>query len=184
MSPAATFSPGGARTALVEAADAMFYRDGVAGVTMADIRSRSGVSLRRMYALFPAKSDLVTGWLEHRHETWMSWFSDAIEAGVRAGTTPIDAIFETLAIWLEETSYRGCGFLNTLAETAELTAEQHQVIRNHKQTLIDLVADYTNDPAALAVLIDGAIVQAGVFESVDPVFAAQRLSHLLAETQS
>ena len=83
---------------------------------MAEIRDASGVSLRRLYGLYPSKHDLVAGWLEARHTSWMAWFQAGIRAASTAGAAPVDAIFDTLAEWASTPGYRGCAFLNTAAE--------------------------------------------------------------------
>jgi len=173
MSPAATLSLDDARASVLAAADALFYRRGISAVTMADVRDRSGVSMRRLYSMFPHKSDLVTGWLEHRHLTWMQMFSHGIDRRLAAGLEPVDAIFGSLAEWLVATEFRGCGFINTLAETGQVTDEQRTIIAHHKQALTALCGRFTEQPAALSVVIDGAIVQAAVFANTEPVDAAR-----------
>jgi AcrR family transcriptional regulator len=173
MSPAPALAVDDARTAVLATADALFYEHGIAAVPMADIRDQSGVSLRRLYTMFPHKSDLVTGWLEHRHESWIAMFTNGIDQRLAIGEAAVDAVFGSLTDWLVATDFRGCGFINTLAETGVVTDRHRGIIRHHKQTLIDLLAQFTNEPAALAVVIDGAIVQAAVFTSTGPVDAAR-----------
>ena len=141
MSPAATLTVVDAEQATLAAADDLFYQHGIAAVTMAQIRHRSGVSLRRLYLMYPAKSDLVAAWLEHRHHSWMTWFEAEVGLRVERGAVPVDAIFDALAVWLESSNFRGCGFINALAETAELTPDHVALIRAHKQALIDELTD-------------------------------------------
>ena len=62
MSPAATMSVDDAERAILETADQLFYERGIALVTMADVRDAAGVSMRRMYQLYPSKADLVAAW--------------------------------------------------------------------------------------------------------------------------
>lgn len=181
MSPAATASTTEADDQLLSAADELFYRRGIAGVTMADIGDLSGVSFRRMYARYPAKSDLVSGWLERRHQTWMRWFTGQLADGLAAGRSAVDSTFDAIEHWLRSTDYRGCGFINALAETAEVTADHRDQIRRHKQELRDLLTTHSPDGSALAVLVDGAIVQSTVFRSTEPVDAARRAAHQLLE---
>ena len=69
MSPAATMSVDTARRAVLRAADDLFYVHGIGGVVMSDIRDASGVSMRRLYSMFPSKSELVAAWLTDRHDT-------------------------------------------------------------------------------------------------------------------
>jgi AcrR family transcriptional regulator len=173
MSPPATLALDDARVAVLSTADELFYRSGISAVTMADIRDRSGVSLRRLYRMFPHKADLVSGWLADRHETWMTMFASGVERRLDGGASRLDAVFDTLGAWLVATDFRGCGFINTLAETGEITDEHRTIIRHHKQALIGLLARFSTTPDALAVLIDGVIVQAAVFASTGPVEAAR-----------
>jgi AcrR family transcriptional regulator len=173
MSPAPALAVDDARTAVLATADALFYEHGIAAVPMAHIRDRSGVSLRRLYSIFPHKSDLVTAWLEYRHESWIAMFTNGIDQRLAIGEAAVDAVFGSLTDWLVATDFRGCGFVNTLAETGVLTDQHRNIIRHHKQTLIDLLARFTDQPSALAFLVDAAIVQAAVFTSTDPVDAAR-----------
>ncbi len=173
MSPAPTLTVDDARAAALATADALFYEHGIGAVRMADIRDQSGVSLRRLYSIFPHKSDLVTGWLEYRHKTWIDMFTEGIDNRLTNGEGRADAVFGSLADWLVATRFRGCAFVNALAETAEVTDEHRDVIRRHKLALIDLLSHFTDEAPALAVIIDGTIVQAAVFTSTDPVHAAR-----------
>lgn len=184
MSPAATLTLDDARAAVLATADELFYKHGISAVAMADIRDRAGVSMRRLYSLFPHKSDLVTSWLKHRHQTWIDMFTNGIDQRLAAGQEPADAVFGSLAEWLTATEFRGCGFINTLAETGEVTEDHRTIIRQHKQTLIDLLSNFSNQPTALAVVIDGAIVQAAVFTSTGPVEAARIASTPLFDATS
>ena len=79
MSPAATMDDATARAAVLQSANEVFYARGIAGVGMADIRDEAGVSLRRLYTLYPSKRELVTAWLTDRHSTWMEWFTGSVD---------------------------------------------------------------------------------------------------------
>ncbi len=176
MSSASRLAADDARGAVIAAADVLFYERGIAAVRMSDIRDQSGVSMRRLYSMFARKPDLVSAWLEHRHETWIAMFTGGIERRLAAHEDPANAVFGSLGDWLVATDFRGCGFINTLAETGETTDEHRLIIRRHKQALIDLLGRFTDEAAALAVIVDGAIVQAAVFASTDPVDAARHVA--------
>lgn len=168
---------------ILVAADHLFYANGVAAITMADIRDSAGVSLRRLYSLYAGKGDLITGWLNHRQHEWLHWFESEVASTITAGRVATDAVFDVLAAWLSETNYRGCGFINTLLEMHELTDEHRSIIETHKAHLIGTLARYSSDPAAMGVLIDGAIVQAAIFQSLEPVDAARRVARLIPTIQ-
>ncbi|MEO1061217.1 MAG: TetR/AcrR family transcriptional regulator [Actinomycetota bacterium] len=179
MTPAPPPTVDEAARRVLDAADELFTPLGVAAVTMADVRDRSGVSMRRLYSLHPTKRDLVAAWLRHRHERWLVWFDDEIARRIQAGATTIDALFGALADWLESTSYRGCAFLNTLAETTELDADTRQVISHHKRSLVEHLSRHSEHAAELGVLVDGAITRSAVFADAEPCRIAARIAHTL-----
>ena len=177
-----------ARRAVLAAADREFYAHGVAGVGMTEIRDTSAVSLKRLYGLYPSKRELVAAWLEDRHATWMAWFTGAIERLTAAGADHLLAPFDAIAEWAATPGYRGCAFINTAAEVAEIDDTHRTIIAAHKQAVTDhLSAIATREGVvrptelgtALAVVLDGAIVQSAVFGSVAPVASARAVAATL-----
>jgi len=190
VSPAATIDDDTARAAVLRSADAVFYERGVAGVGMADIRDDSGVSLRRLYALYPSKRELVAAWLTARHTTWMEWFEGAIERLGAAGEEPILAAFDAVAEWASSPGYRGCAFVNTAAEATEIDDTHRRIIADHKENLLTYVTSLAEEggyqePARLGrmigVLLDGAMVESAVLSSTEPIAAAREAASLLLE---
>lgn len=191
MSPAATMPIDESRRRVLRAADELFCAHGISGVVMSDIRDASGVSMRRLYAMYPSKSELVVAWLTDRHDTWMAWFASSVERHVSGGADPVLATFDSIAEWVTTPGYRGCAFINSLAETGEIDDTHRTIIAAHKRDLVEHLAqlaarDHPNAPswfpAALAVIVDGAIVQCAVFASTDPLDAARSAVHQLLET--
>lgn len=180
MSPAAVLEPDEARSAALGAADALFYVRGVNAVSMAEIRDQSGVSLRRLYSMYPSKADLVAGWLENRHVTWMADHTSRVDVLLAAGADPIDATFDAIASWMTDTKFRGCGFINTNAELHDLTERQRQIIQRHKRALADHLDGLFPNGRAIAVLVDGAIVQAAMFVSTAPIELARAAARLVS----
>ena len=190
MSRASATDDDTARAAVLKTADEVFYERGVGAAGMADIRDLSGVSLRRLYALYPNKRALVAAWLTARHGAWMAWFAGSIDRRRAEGEDPLLAAFDAIADWSATPGYRGCAFLNTAAETGEIDAVHRRIIAAHKRDLITCLAglaeaggyrDADELARMLAVLIDGAIVQAAVLESPYPVNAARAAAAQLLE---
>jgi AcrR family transcriptional regulator len=191
MSPAATIPTGQARRAVLNAADELFYAHGISGVVMSDIRDASGVSMRRLYAMYPSKSELVAAWLTDRHDTWMAWFTTSVDRHVAAGAEPVLATLDAVAEWVASPGYRGCAFINSLAETSEMNDTHRAIIAAHKRDLVAHLAqlaarDHPDAPswlpAALAVILDGVIVQCTIFANTEPLDAARSAVHQLLET--
>jgi AcrR family transcriptional regulator len=181
-----------ARRAVLLVSDDLFYAHGISGVTMSDIRDASGVSMRRLYEMYPSKSELVAAWLTDRHERWMAWFIASVERHVRAGgPDSLMATLDAITEWVSVPGYRGCAFINSLAETSEIDGNHRSIIASHKRDLVEYLGnlatrDHPFAPAwlapALAVIIDGAIVQCTIFNSTAPADAARSAVRRLIET--
>jgi AcrR family transcriptional regulator len=191
MSPAAVFTIEDADRLVLEAADTLFYERGISGVSIAEIRDASGVSLRRIYGLYPSKRDLVLAWLNDRHIRWMTWFTETVERHIARGTDPVLASFDALREWTRSPGYRGCAFINAIAEPTEIDDAHRAIVAEHKLALVRHLATLSTrtrsrTPAwfadALVVLIDGAIVQSTVFGNNKPITAARKAAAHLLET--
>lgn len=190
MSRAATLDDDSARAAVLRTADAVFSARGVAGVRMAEIRDDAGVSLRRLYGLYPSKRELVAAWLASRHTTWMAWFQSSIDRRRAAGEEPLLAAFDVLAEWAASPGYRGCAFVNTAAETTEIDETHRRIIAGHKRELLTYLVSLAEaggypEPDRLGrmigVLLDGAMVEAAVLSSPEPIDAAREAASLVLE---
>jgi AcrR family transcriptional regulator len=175
---------------ILDAADSLFYARGIAAVGMADVRDAAGVSLRRLYATYPSKRELVAAWLNDRHLRWMAWFTTTVDALVAAGVEPLLATFDALDEWVASPGYRGCAFLNAIAETTEIDDSHRAIVADHKRSLMHHLATLAAPrsdrsaawlPDAIAVLIDGAIVQSAVFGTNAPITTARRAAARLLE---
>ena len=174
MSPAATLDDEAARAAVLRSADAVFYARGIAAVGMAEIRDDSGVSLRRLYTLYPSKRELVAAWLTARHSSWMEWFRAAIERLAAGGVEPLLAAFDGVGEWAASPGFRGCAFVNTVAEAGEIDDTHRRIVAAHKEALRSYLITLAGDgghagPCRLgrmiAVLLDGAMAEAAVLSS-------------------
>jgi AcrR family transcriptional regulator len=177
-----------ARSAVLSAADRVFYAHGVAGTSMVEIREAAGVSLRRLYALYPSKELLAEAWLRERHGTWMAWFKGAVERHSKSGVQPLLAAFDAIDEWASTPGYRGCAFINTAAETTGVGDMHRVVIAEHKRELISYLTSLVPRQAgrrrsevgeAIGVLLDGAIVQSALLSSRRPIAVARRTAEQL-----
>ena len=103
------------RTRIVDAADALYYARGFHAVGMDQVRDAAGVSLRRLYQLFPSKDDLVLAVLAKRHDLWTDGVAARV-ATVDGAEARLLAIYDYLADWFIEDTFRGCGFINAFGE--------------------------------------------------------------------
>ena len=164
-----------AHTQLLDAAEDLFYARGIQSVGMDDIRSASGVSLKRLYQLFPAKEQLVEAYLGRRDERWRGRLARYVEAAPGGPEGRLLAVFDWLRQWFNEPNFRGCAWINGYGELGAVSAVVAGQARAHKaafqEYLRELVAAAAL-PAELAgqlyLLAEGAMVTAGIFRATEP----------------
>lgn len=113
---------------------------------MAQIRDQYGLSMRRLYSMYPTKADLITAWVPYRHHMWLGGFRARVARHIDGGIAPVDAVFEGLEEWTVETNFRGCGFVNAHAAGQGLTEEHSEIIRTHKATVADYLGTAGRSP--------------------------------------
>lgn len=152
-----------ARERILSAAEELYYRKGYAAVGMDELRAASGVSLRRLYSLFPAKADIVTAVLARKHGEWESGLTGAV---ADAGSAPRDrllAVYGYLEDWFCTDDFRGCAFINAFGELGGTNPEVAEIVREHKASFQRYMTGLVTDagaPASLAaqlsILAEGA----------------------------
>ncbi|RDV46744.1 TetR/AcrR family transcriptional regulator [Leifsonia sp. ku-ls] len=156
------------RRQIVDAADALYYARGFHAVGMDQVRDAAGVSLRRLYTEFPSKDDLILAVLAKRHDLW----TDGVAARVATERDPaakLLAIYDYLADWFVEDTFRGCGFINAFGELGAADPRVAEAARRHKESFQAFVAELAADAGAspalapqLAILAEGAQTTAAI----------------------
>lgn len=162
---------------LLDAAEGLFYAHGIHAVGMDAIRARSGVSLKRLYQLYPAKDALVEAYLRRRDERWRT----SLESYVAANDDDPLAVFDWLREWFAEPDFRGCAFINSFGELGNPSPGVADAIRHHKAELRRFVRRLVADPDTaeqVFTLVEGATVIAAMTGDAD---AAPR-ARIAAET--
>src|SRR5215475_11339147 len=115
------------RNRILSAATKLFYGEGIRAVSVDAVAARAGVTKRTLYYHFKSKDDLVAAYLDARDQPnlglFKRWFAEA-EGGTAAR---VEAIFRNLARSARHPKWKGCGFLRTSAELANMPG--HPAIR-------------------------------------------------------
>ena len=180
-----------AKQRLLQAADELFYSEGIHAVGIDRVIAHAGVAKGSLYYSFAGKDDLVRGYLTGRHGKW----ADLVSAGIEAHTDPrerILAVYDVLGALFAEPGYRGCAFMNALAEAApdSVEAQAATTFRAWVRTLfLGLAADAdAEDPKQLAeslvVLYDGAVATAQMDKAPQAAQTARHLADLVLDAAS
>jgi AcrR family transcriptional regulator len=156
------------RRRVIEAADRLFYAQGIQAVGMDAIRSEARVSLKRLYSLFASKDDLVAAVLADRSRQWDAGIG-AAAASAEGPRERLLAIYDFLGTWFREDGFRGCAFINSFGELGGVSPQVAKAVREQKASfrryVDDLVAEAGGPPALaaqLAILAEGAQTTAAI----------------------
>ena len=192
MSEASTTDPRSlsdeaARDLVIATADRLYNLRGIQSVGMDALRDASGVSLKRLYRLFPSKEVIVEEVLRSRHERWMASVSEA----VGAANTPREqllAIFDYLSEWFGDNEFRGCGFINSFGELGGTVESLAGIVRDHKADFQAYVATLVKDAGGpawlgpqLAILAEGAQTTAAIAGTTQAAADARRAAEILMD---
>ncbi|HEX4223503.1 MAG TPA: TetR/AcrR family transcriptional regulator [Pseudonocardiaceae bacterium] len=125
------------RVALLDAAEELFYARGIQAVGIDEVRGTSGVSLKRLYQVFPAKKHLVEAYLLRRDGRWRGRLAAYV---ADHPDKPIPAVFDWLREWFTEPGFRGCAFVNSFGELGSTEPGIADVVRAHHAAVREFLA--------------------------------------------
>ncbi|WP_370199173.1 TetR/AcrR family transcriptional regulator [Roseibium sp.] len=109
-----------ARERILTAANKLFYAEGIRAVSLDTIAEKAGITKKTVYYHFKSKDDLIEAYLVSRDQPnlnqFRKWFGEA------KGDLPdkVEAIFRQIALSSRHPKWKGCGFLRTAAELANM----------------------------------------------------------------
>ncbi len=146
---------------ILDTAGRLFYGQGIRAVGVDTIAAEIGISKRTLYNYFPSKDELIVAYLS-RH------FIQA-KASDRPLLEQILRYFDWLERWFASDTFRGCPFVNAVAELGDPThpgakmavafKEQRRLWLRDALARLN-VADPDGLATQVAILVEGAIIAA------------------------
>ena len=169
------------RERLLEAADELFYEEGICSVGVDRVLKRADVARASLYTSYGSKEELVRAYLQRRSDAWQAHVAEVLPQRWDTPRERIVGIFELLTEWFMAPGYNGCPFINASAEATSQEAVE-EVRDRHRAWVRSLFEALgreagAGDPAALSaqlvLLYDGSMVGAQLDHSAAPGAAAQ-----------
>ncbi|QUH01402.1 TetR/AcrR family transcriptional regulator [Saccharopolyspora erythraea] len=134
----AKLTPAGRR--VLDVAAELFYRQGIHAVGVEAIAAEAGVTKKTLYACFGSKDNLVTAYLTERDQRWREWLTEWVEQRADSAEEKVLGAYDALAAWMRE-DFRGCAFVNALAELPSPDHPAREVIVGQKRWMRDYFAE-------------------------------------------
>jgi AcrR family transcriptional regulator len=166
------------RERILLAAAKLFYGEGIRAVSVDAVAAKAGVTKRTLYYHFTSKDDLVAAYLAARDQPNLALFKRWFAETSGGAAAKVRGIFTNLGRSARHPKWKGCGFLRTSAELANMPG--HPAIKigaAHKKSFEawlrgELEAAGLRDGSQLArqiaLLLDGSF--AAVLLHRDPTY--------------
>ncbi len=169
---------------ILETADRLFYLKGIRAIGVDTIAAEIGISKRTLYNHFPSKEALISAYLERR-------FVRHTPSDKRSENSPVEqilGIFDSLERRFAAKDFRGCPFINAVAELGAESKPVRKIAVAFKESrrlwFRDLLVQIgVSDPEGLAtqlvLLVDGSIAQDLVRDDPAMARAAKEAARVL-----
>jgi AcrR family transcriptional regulator len=156
-----------ARSRLLETATRLFYTEGIHSVGIDRIVAEAKVTRATLYRHFPGKEDLVVAYLQAVHQLDRDHIDEVLDGGGPASDV-LRGIARSIGDGIRSAGFRGCAFLNAVAEYPDPEHPVHRTVLAHREwflhTVTELLAqvgDTPPEPAArhFVMLRDGAMAE-------------------------
>lgn len=121
------------RDRILQAAEELFYKEGIVRVTVDAIAEKAHSTKMTLYRHFESKEVLVWEWVTLLIEDYSHVLDQLAESHADSAAKQIDGFARFVIHNLSGTSQRGCPFTNTLAEIGDQYADVRALIISHKQ---------------------------------------------------
>ncbi|TDD19385.1 TetR/AcrR family transcriptional regulator [Nonomuraea diastatica] len=154
-----------ARSRLLATATRIFYAEGLHSVGIDRIVAEAKVTRATLYRHFPSKDELVVAYLQGIGQADRDRVGEALASGLPA-VDILRTIAKSIAQDIGSAGFRGCAFLNAVAEYPDPEHPVHKAVLAHREwflrTVTDLLAHVGQTPPELAgrhfvMLRDGAM---------------------------
>jgi AcrR family transcriptional regulator len=108
-----------ARERLLDAANQLFYEEGVHSVGVDRVIERAGVAKATLYTVFGNKDGLVRAYLLARHDRTREQMTRELAARYKTPRERLLGVFDVQGLSFTEPSFRGCAFVSASAEAPE-----------------------------------------------------------------
>ncbi|MCG8489977.1 MAG: TetR/AcrR family transcriptional regulator [Sneathiellales bacterium] len=170
------------RKRILEAANSLFYAEGIRAVSVDLIAERSGVTKKTIYYHFDSKDDLVAEWLVAQDQPHLLAFQRWFVEGKGDIADRVESLFRGMAKSSDHPKWYGCGFVRTIGELVnEPNHPALEVGAQHKKNiekwlvsrlLAEGIRDAENTARQIALLMDGAFTAMMVHRDVHYIEAA------------
>ena len=165
-----------ARERILATASDLFYREGIRAIGVDTVVEQSGVSKTSLYRVFDSKDALISAFAAEKDRLFWAWWDGVEEKYAEDPRALLDALLSGIAKRIAHPAFRGCPFLNLVAEFPDDNHPGRVIARDNKEEMQARLATIVarlgvgnpkRTASQIALLINGAYVTGLIAESGD-----------------
>ena len=165
-----------ARERILATASDLVYREGIRAIGVDTVVERSGVSKTSLYRVFDSKDALISAFAAEKDRLFWAWWDGVEEKHAEDPRALLDALLSGIAKRIAHPAFRGCPFLNLVAEFPDDNHPGRVIARDNKEEMQARLATIVTKlgvgnpkrtASQIALLINGAYVTGLIAESGD-----------------
>ena len=181
--------PASARERLLDAANELFYEEGVHTVGVDRVVERAGVAKATLYTLFGNKDGLVRAYLTARDEAIRERITRELVARYKTPRERLLGVFNVQGLMFRDPRFHGCAFARASAEAPQGSSVE-EVAEGHRGWLRSLFLELAKEAGArnpeelarqLMLLYDGAAISAWMDHNPSAATAARSVATPLVD---
>ena len=175
-------TPSEARDRLLGTATRIFYAEGIHSVGIDRITAEAQVTRATLYRHFSGKEDLILAYLDQADRGIRGQVA-AARGSTDSAAGQVRAVARSIVDGIRSPGFRGCAFLNAVAEYPDPAHPVHRAVLAHRQWFLDTVTELLaqvgggDSEAAgrhFVMLRDGAMAAGCLF---DPELVSETFLH-------
>ncbi|HEX7106426.1 MAG TPA: TetR/AcrR family transcriptional regulator [Acidothermaceae bacterium] len=168
----------------------LFYEHGITATGVEALSKAAGISKRTLYERFGNKDGLITAAFQTLDDPVFERFTGAATRSSDDPRRQLERIFAELVTAVGSDEFRGCPFINGIAELTEPDHPAVEVVRRHKERMRRWMRDRARAAGAtnpdllsrqLMVVFEGGQAQSLVENSAKPARDALGIAKLLID---
>ncbi|MDC0760095.1 TetR/AcrR family transcriptional regulator [Brevibacillus sp. AG] len=132
-----------AQEIILNAAEELFYQEGIHAVSVDAIVERAGMNKMSVYRQFSSKTDLILAYMTRKQDVfWQEW-EESIAKHPNRPREQLIQFFADLAERATNEQFRGCCFINVAVEFPDPVHPVRELVCSHQKRIRDAFLDRT-----------------------------------------
>ncbi|WNC13195.1 TetR/AcrR family transcriptional regulator [Brevibacillus brevis] len=130
-----------AQEIILNAAEELFYQEGIHNVSIDAVVERAGINKMSVYRQFSSKADLITAYIGRKQQAFWDEWAESMAKHPNQPRHQLIQFFRDLAARASCSDFRGCCFLNVAVEFPDASHPVRELVAAHQKRIADTFLD-------------------------------------------